>query len=219
MVDILDTDRKNICTQNIIKTKERTTDILDTFQEETDSNGRLILVKTGKISKKNAHRIWALHLAAHIWIYNSKWEVLLQRRSFQKDSYPGLLDISAAWHVDTGENFVSGGLRETKEELGLDVNEDSLKMIGVYREEIRIPVGGQLWHNNELDGVFLLRHEGDINSFNIQESELDGVQFVFIDQLEKEWNDETLQEEYTPKSKEYRDMIIMEVRKALQFSH
>ena len=57
MVDILDTDRKNICTQNIIKTKERTTDILDTFQEETDSNGRLILVKTGKISKKNAHRI------------------------------------------------------------------------------------------------------------------------------------------------------------------
>ena len=121
--------------------------------------------------------------------------------------------------MDTGENFVSGGLRETKEELGLDVNEDSLKMIGVYREEIRIPVGGQLWHNNELDGVFLLRHEGDINSFNIQESELDGVQFVFIDQLEKEWNDETLQEEYTPKSKEYRDMIIMEVRKALQFSH
>ena len=216
MIDILDIDGGNMHTQNILKIKEKTTDILDTFREETDLNGRLILIKTGKISKKDAHKIWALHLAAHIWIYNSKWEVLLQRRSPQKDSYPGLLDISAAWHVDTGEDFISGGLRELREELGLHKLPGELKIIGVYREEIKMPIHGELWYNNELDGVFLLQHEGDITSFDIQKEELEEVQFIHIAQLEAEWNDQILQGKYTPKSKEYRDMVITEIRKTLQ---
>ncbi|WNQ12825.1 NUDIX domain-containing protein [Paenibacillus aurantius] len=46
--------------------------------------------------------------------------LLLQRRHPGKDTYPGLFDITAAGHLEAGEN-VSDGIRELKEELGTDL--------------------------------------------------------------------------------------------------
>ena len=47
-------------------------------------------------------------------------ELLLQKRSQQKDSYPGCYDISSAGHSPAGVDFIPSALRELKEELGLD---------------------------------------------------------------------------------------------------
>ena len=59
------------------------------------------------------------HRAVHIWVYNSRGELLLQQRSVRKECFPGLWDSSAAGHVDRNEGYDDCAVRELAEELGL----------------------------------------------------------------------------------------------------
>lgn len=57
-----------------------------------------------------------LHGASHLWVWrkvSTGVQVLLQRRSLTKSSWPGLLDISAAGHIDLGEDPITAMVRET----------------------------------------------------------------------------------------------------------
>ncbi|MDD5376885.1 MAG: NUDIX domain-containing protein [Candidatus Gracilibacteria bacterium] len=218
-VDVLGINTSPEHNERIYEVRKKIGEILDIFTEQIAANGLPIFTKSGEIGKQEAHNIGALHLASHIWIYNSRGEVLIQQRASDKWPYPNLWDFSAAGHVDSGEDFITGGLRETKEEIGLDVMPEDLKMIGIYREEITMPMNGEYWHNNELDGVFILQHEVDLEKLKLQKKEVKRIEFMPIDQLErewKEWSDEDISAKYTPKSKEYRNMVITEIRKALR---
>lgn len=87
--------------------------------------------KTGKIKKReDVHRDGDWHKSVHIWIVNDKNEVLLQKRSPNKDSHPNMWDISCAGHLIAGDTSISGALREAKEELGLDLCSSQLQLIG-----------------------------------------------------------------------------------------
>ena len=57
-------------------------------------------------------------------------QVLLQKRSEEKDSYPGCYDISSAGHIPAGVDFVPSALRELKEELGVEVQAEDLVYCG-----------------------------------------------------------------------------------------
>lgn len=92
---------------------------LDILSMGQNSTGKMVFVKNGRILKKMAHIEGAPHMAAHIWIFNSKGEVLIQKRSSTKDSYPDLWDISAAGHISSGETMLDGAMREMVEEIGL----------------------------------------------------------------------------------------------------
>ena len=48
-------------------------------------------------------------------------DVLLQKRSENKDSFPGSYDISSAGHIPSGVDFLESALRELEEELGIPV--------------------------------------------------------------------------------------------------
>ena len=48
-------------------------------------------------------------------------EILMQKRSLNKDSYPGMYDTSSAGHIPAGCEPLESALRELQEELGLDV--------------------------------------------------------------------------------------------------
>ena len=81
-----------------------------------DENGNL----TGKTKlRSEVHRDGDWHKAVHIWVFNRKGEVLLQRRAANKDSYPNMLDISCAGHLSAGDTSIEGALRELEEELKL----------------------------------------------------------------------------------------------------
>lgn len=50
------------------------------------------------------HRDGDYHRAVHVWIYaESTQELLLQKRSDCKDSWPGQWDISSAGHISAGD--------------------------------------------------------------------------------------------------------------------
>ena len=81
---------------------------------------------TGKtVSRENAHTYGILHRTAHVWIVrqrDGRPEVLLQKRSMEKDSFPGLYDTSSAGHIPAGDESVPSALRELSEELGISLD-------------------------------------------------------------------------------------------------
>src|SRR5688572_20562127 len=90
-----------------------------------DPEGNLL----GKKSKLDAVKDNNWHKAVHLWVINSKGELLLQKRSPDKDINPDMWDFPAGGHVDSGEESIVACLREAKEELGIDVNESDIKYL------------------------------------------------------------------------------------------
>jgi isopentenyl-diphosphate Delta-isomerase len=104
--------------------------------------------------------------AAHVWIWREKngaRQVLLQKRAADKHSWPGFYDISAAGHIDFLERPISAAIRETKEELNLDVTQDQLKYIGTYR--VKEHTWEQYRFVDEYQWIYILKLDKDIDFF------------------------------------------------------
>lgn len=103
------------------------------YLDIVDENG----VPTGKTAERTAaHKQGLRHRTSHVWILREragKVEVLLQKRSQNKDSFPGCYDISSAGHIPAGVDFIPSALRELKEELGCSVSENELIYCGQRR--------------------------------------------------------------------------------------
>ena len=75
---------------------------------------------TGRATRKSVHSgPGKLHPVIHLHIINSKGEIYMQKRSFNKDTQPGKWDTSVGGHVDLGETIEHALLRETAEELNI----------------------------------------------------------------------------------------------------
>jgi len=78
-----------------------------------DENDQVI----GSAPRSEVHATGARHRAVHIFVFNSKGEILLQLRSASKDKHPGTWDTSCCGHVDSGETYDIAAAREFMEEL------------------------------------------------------------------------------------------------------
>jgi isopentenyl-diphosphate Delta-isomerase len=92
---------------------EKTPD--EEFLEVVDEQNRVIGLK----SRRRIHRESLRHRSVHIFVFNSREELYLQRRSLHKDQYPDHWDSSAAGHADPGESPLETAQRELLEELNL----------------------------------------------------------------------------------------------------
>jgi isopentenyl-diphosphate delta-isomerase type 1 len=68
-----------------------------------------------------------LHRAASVFVFNSSGELLLQKRSANKDEFPGCLTASASGHLGAGEDYDLAMQREMEEEIGLKTELTRLK--------------------------------------------------------------------------------------------
>ena len=112
------------------------------------------LNEIGIALRSEIHSKGLLHKVVHCWIVDEegqeKW-IYFQQRSYGKKDFPGLYDISAAGHVDIGEQVEVAVRRETKEEIGIEINPKRLKFIGSVREEMHI----DNFLNNEICYAYL----------------------------------------------------------------
>ena len=139
--------------------------------------------KSGLVRERGvAHREGSLHAASHIWVARrsapGRFELLLQKRSSRKDSYPGCFDISAAGHVSSGEEYLGTALRELKEELGIRAEKDQLLFAGMQRSSFRDIFYGRPFHNEELSAVYLYLEPVDASALSLQESEVESVRWM-----------------------------------------
>ncbi len=74
---------------------------------------------TGRLPRREVHRLGLRHRATHVLVFNSRGELFVQQRSLSKDMWPGVWDSSCSGHVDGGEDYDACAVRELGEELGL----------------------------------------------------------------------------------------------------
>jgi isopentenyl-diphosphate delta-isomerase type 1 len=83
----------------------------------------------GRATRADVHARGLKHRAVHIWLFNARGELFLQKRSDTKDSAPDCWDSSASGHLDSGEEYDACAVRELREELGLEVQPTQLERL------------------------------------------------------------------------------------------
>jgi isopentenyl-diphosphate Delta-isomerase len=73
----------------------------------------------GKMGKLEAHKKGLLHRAISIFIFNSKGEMLIQKRALHKYHTPGLWSNTACSHPRNNEIVKRAAERRLKEEMGV----------------------------------------------------------------------------------------------------
>lgn len=86
----------------------------------------------GSATKEEAWQQGLIHRAVRFSIYNSKGQLLVQKRSPNKKIFPNCWDNSAAGHVDAGETYEQAAVRELQEEIGITLPEAHLEFVGSY---------------------------------------------------------------------------------------
>ncbi len=134
---------------------------------------------TGKtVERVKAHAEGIRHRTAHVWIMRrngSRTEVLLQKRSMKKDSFPGQYDTSSAGHIPAGNEPLESALRELQEELGIAAQKEDLRFLDTFRIQYETEFYGKAFRDNEIAFVFAYEKTVDISQLKLQEEELDGV--------------------------------------------
>lgn len=73
------------------------------------------------LSREEIHKKDLFHKIVHVFLFNEKQEIYLQKKSQAVDQNPGLWTSSASGHVLSGESFLIAAQRELKEELAIKV--------------------------------------------------------------------------------------------------
>ena len=156
--------------------------IVEEQLEVLDEEGK----PTGKtVSRKEAHEKGILHGAAHTYLYRKCGdvvEVLLQRRSHNKDSFPDCLDISSAGHMEAGMGFEETAIKELGEELGLTVEKGILTRAFRRRCSNVSQQHGKTFNDQEINEIFLLRMD-DLTAVKLQEEEVSEVLWLPMDTI------------------------------------
>lgn len=131
----------------------------------------------GSMDKMEAHRKGVLHRAFSILIFNSKGELLLQKRSTKKYHSGGLWTNACCSHPAPGEPIVEATRKRLKHEMGIDLQpEFAYKFLYEHKLD-----KGLIEH--ELDHVFFGKYDGkpDINK-----DEVEDWKFVSVEDLRRE---------------------------------
>lgn len=75
----------------------------------------------GQAPRSEVHARGLLHRAVHIFVFNRAGQLLLQKRSANKDEFPLCYTSSASGHLSAGETYDDCAPREMEEEIGLRV--------------------------------------------------------------------------------------------------
>jgi len=112
----------------------------------------------GQAPRSEVHLRKLLHRAVHIFVLNTRGELLLHKRTASKDEYPLCYTSSASGHLGSGEDYTEAAVRELEEELGLRSPIEFLKKFpggpetamehsGLYRtvtDETPVPDPGEI---------------------------------------------------------------------------
>lgn len=136
--------------------------------------------RTGLVKERGVvHREGALHATVHIWIVRknekSGYDILLQKRSANKDSHPGCYDISSAGHISAGDDAQESALRELKEELSIAAKPEELKEIGIRYINYEGIFYGKPFRDRQRSILYLYEKPVDIEKLVLQESEIESV--------------------------------------------
>ena len=143
-----------------------------------DKNRNPLYVK----SREEVHRDGDWHETFQCWFIEqveNTYYIYVQKRSANKKDYPSMYDITAAGHLLVDET-VEDGVREIKEELGIDVSLDELTFLQAIPNSITLPN----LIDNEISLVYLYEVKKPIR-FSFLDEEVEAVMRVKLSDFEK----------------------------------
>ena len=142
-----------------------------------NSNGEY----TNKIaSREECHEKGLWHKAVVLVILSEdNKKVLLQQRSANKKLWPNLWDITAGGHVLAGEFGYQACIRETKEELNIEIDKNLIEFIGATTSEnIKEDIINR--HFNE----YYIAHKNiELKDIVLQKEEVQDIRWFDIEDL------------------------------------
>jgi len=127
----------------------------------------------GSATRQEVHKFGYWHETFHCWFISRDGEkeyIYFQKRCDSKKDYPNLFDITAAGHILAHET-IKDGIREVKEELGIDVAFNELIPLGV----IKYCAKQEDFIDKELANVFLYNSQKAFEDFTLQTEEVSGL--------------------------------------------
>lgn len=119
------------------------------------------------------------HLVIHVVIFNSENQMLIQKRKHDKASNPNMWDVSVGGSVTAGEMSQLGAMRETEEELGLQIDlHNQLPHLSVTFER-------------GYDDIYIVNREAEINELAVPNDEVSDAKWATIDEIYEMIDDRT----------------------------
>lgn len=131
-------------------------------------------------SRDECHRKGLYHKAVVVFIVSEDNErVLLQQRSSTKKLWPNLWDITAGGHVLFNELGYQAVIRETKEEIGIDLDKSSLEFIGATTSE---NLSGDII-NRHFNEFYIVHKDVDLKDIVLQKDEVQDIKWFEKDEV------------------------------------
>ena len=111
---------------------------------------------------------------ASVWLVrreNDKVSILFQKRS-ENVQNAGFYDSSAGGHTDEGEDSLTTALRETKEELGLELTPEDLIYVCTYTTD------------KKYIAVYISDRTGKNDEFILNKDEVEQVEWITLDEFD-----------------------------------
>ena len=138
------------------------------YMYHVDAHNKVI----GRVSRSEIRKKKLIHRGVDIFVMNSKGEILVTRRSRNKDLAPGMLELDQGGGVQYGESYEEAGKREIEEEVGIP-NAALEYLFKFYHE----------WKGNKaFCHAFLCRHDGRIVP---DPEEIEDCFFASVEQIKK----------------------------------
>ncbi|MDT8719236.1 isopentenyl-diphosphate Delta-isomerase [Clostridium sp. 19966] len=131
----------------------------------------------GAIEKLEAHKRSMLHRAFSIFVFNSKKELLLQKRHSGKYHSAGLWSNTCCSHPRYGEALQEAAYRRLREEMGFTCE---------IKDIFSFTYTAKLENNlveNEFDHVFIGYYDGEVSP---DENEVEGYKWSAIDSIKSD---------------------------------
>lgn len=179
-------------------------ELIDIVNEDGSLSG-------GQCLKSYAHKTGIWHSSAHIWFYTSSGELLIQQRAHDKDTFPGLWDVSVAGHIGSGEQPIHSAIREVKEEIGLYITKADLKPLGKWKESHEHPNGliDKEWHY-----LYLCKLIDPLENLQLQEEEVAAIRLIPMANFEQSVEEGNIGD-FVPHGTDYYLHIINAIKKEM----
>jgi isopentenyldiphosphate isomerase len=127
------------------------------------------------LPREQVHKNMLLHRASAIWVVNNNLQILCQKRSIQKDVWPGMWECWFGGHVASGKTYTETAVTEIKEELDIHINADEL---GFFDKRIT-----QTLEENLFLSIYILHRDIDKTTIKFERDEVEILDWIDISDL------------------------------------
>lgn len=144
---------------------------MNEFFDVLNENGEYI----NKVANRDeCHKKGLWHKAVVLFIIsNDNQKVLLQLRSATKKLWPNLWDITAGGHVLSKELGYQAVIRETKEEIGINIKKEDLLFIGSTRS---VNIEGEII-NKHFNEFYVVHKDINIENITLEKEEVENIKW------------------------------------------